>query len=323
VTATAPTTEDHVVAPRVVVAMLTYRRPDDLDAAVPSLVAQLDNAEFDASLLVVDNDPEGTAMVRSDQFTGDRVRFVHEPTPGIAAARNRALDEAGEARILVFVDDDERPSPDWLALLVATWRRSRADAVVGPVVSTYPSEPEAWIREGRVFDRRRLPTGTETDIAATNNLLLDLDTIRRLGLRFDERFSASGGSDTFFTRQLHQRGGRLVWCDEAVVTDVVPPSRLTREWVLRRALRLGNSHSRTAIALEDGALGRTRRRLVVTGEGLLRLAGGTARWLFGMLRGSIGDRARGHRMIMRGLGMTGGAWGYTYVEYRRHPEAPR
>ena len=36
---------------------------------------------------------------------------------------------------------------------------------------------------GRFFNRRRLPTGTEVDVAATNNLLLDLIQLHELGLR--------------------------------------------------------------------------------------------------------------------------------------------
>ena len=82
------------------------------------------------------------------------------------------------------------------------------------------------------------------EVAATNNLLLDLGRIRALGLEFDERFGLSGGSDTLFTRPLVARGGRMVWCDEAMVVDNVPAGRLTRDWVLRRALRSGNSASR-------------------------------------------------------------------------------
>ena len=84
------------------------------------------------------------------------MRYVHEPEPGIAAARNRALDEAGPADLLVFIDDDERPVDGWLARLVETYRVDRPTAVVGPVVSEYEQQPDAWVSAGRFFDRRRL-----------------------------------------------------------------------------------------------------------------------------------------------------------------------
>ena len=301
------------------IAVLTYQRPDDLDAVVPAVLDQAERtATHDVSLLVVDNDPAGSAMPRVERFDGRPVRFVHEPVPGIAAARNRALDDAAGADLLVFVDDDERPEPGWLEALLTTWHETEPAAVVGPVVSTYPQAPEPWIAAGRFFERRRLRTGTEVTTAATNNLLLDLRQVRALGVRFDPAFGASGGSDTLFTRQLHQRGGRMVWCDEALVIDVVPHSRLTRRWVLRRAMRTGNSWSRVSLVLEQRRTRRVALRARLTVSGLVRVGGGLARLSLGVVARSIEHRARGVRSLARGLGMTSGAWGYTFAEYQRH-----
>ena len=92
-------------------------------------------------------------------------------------------------------------------------------------MSRFAETPDPWIAAGRFFDRRRLPTGTDLEVAATNNLLLDLAVVRRLGLRFDAAFGLSGGSDTLFTRELVASGERMVWCDEAIVYDIVPTDR--------------------------------------------------------------------------------------------------
>lgn len=307
--------------PRTVVAVLTYRRPDDLRAVLPMLVAQARTLDPPARVLVVDNDPDAGAQdvvaQAAQDAAGVDVVHVHEPRPGIAAARNRALDEVGDARVVVFVDDDERPVDRWLRLLVDTYLVDRPEAVVGPVVSEFVQEPDAWVRAGRFFDRRRLRTGTTTDVAATNNLLLDLDRLRALGLRFDEAFGLSGGSDMLITRQLSGAGGRIVWCDEAVVVDVVPPDRVTRTWVLARAFRSGNTWARTSVVLAPGPLGRTVVRLRLTGEGLVRTLGGAARVVVGRLTGSASQHARGRRTLARGTGMLAGAYGTVYVEYAR------
>ena len=79
---------------------------------------------------------------------------------------------------------------------------SDAAAVVGPVQSEFTGELDPWIAAGAFFQRRRLATGTPVEVAATNNLLLDLETVRRLDLRFDPRFGVSGAEDTYFTRTL-------------------------------------------------------------------------------------------------------------------------
>jgi glycosyltransferase involved in cell wall biosynthesis len=301
----------------VVVAMLTFRRPDDLSDALESLIEHIGDSGVPANILVVDNDSEPSAQPIVARFDPAVVRYIHEPTPGIAAARNRALTEAAGERLLVFIDDDERPQPGWLQQLVSTWERTSASAVVGPVVSSYQIEPDAWVRAGRFFDRLRHPTGTPVALAATNNLLLDLDVVRRQSLTFDDRFGISGGSDSLFTMQLAAGGGTLVWCDEAVVTDVVPASRLTREWVIRRATRLGNSASRTTLALGEGGRRQLARRLRLTAKGVARVVVGGLRRLLGAAIRSDRHNARGARMMARGVGMIGGAWGHAVVEYRR------
>ena len=312
----------------IVIAVLTYRRPEDIALALPRLAAQAGArdgagaAGAAAIVLVIDNDPAASARQVVEQFArtlpAGTVRYVHEPKPGIAAARNRALAEAGTSELLVFIDDDEIPSERWLARLLELQRSSGAAAVVGPVISEYEHEPEPWIEAGRFFRRRRLPTGSRLDVAATNNLLLDLRQIRELQLCFDERFGLSGGSDTLFTRQLVQRGGTMLWCDEAVVVDRVPASRLTRSWVLRRALRSGNSATRVSLELSNNAAGRLTARGVSLAAGSLRLLGGSARLAAGLATGSEAQKAMGLRTAARGLGMASGAFGYVYSEYRRN-----
>lgn len=75
---------------RVVVAVLTYRPPQDLAAVLLLLVRQADRCADSVEVLVVDNDPEAGARGLVPAFTGP-VRYVHEPTPGIAAARGASM----------------------------------------------------------------------------------------------------------------------------------------------------------------------------------------------------------------------------------------
>ena len=121
--------------PAVLVAVLTYRRPDDLAAVLPLLAAEAAAATGSharaVEVLVVDNDPDAGARAQVAGLGIPGVRYVHEPRSGIAAARNRALDEAGSADLLVFIDDDERPHDRWLEHLLATWQRTGAHGVAG------------------------------------------------------------------------------------------------------------------------------------------------------------------------------------------------
>jgi GT2 family glycosyltransferase len=318
-------------AASLVVAILTYRRPDDIRAVLPLVAAQAaelrEAAEADPTLprsvriVVVDNDPAGGAGAAVEDAAGDcpaPIAYVHEPTPGISAARNRALDAARADDLLVFLDDDERPDPGWLAALVRARQATGSAGVAGPVRSEYEVEPDAWVRAGGFFVRRRPATGTRLEVAATNNLLLDLRAVRAAGLRFDVDLGTQGGEDTLFTRQLVASGGLLTWCAEAGVVDVVPRARTTRRWVVLRAFSSGNSWSLTSVALAaDAPADRIRIRAGATARGVVRALGGTGRIAVGVVTGSLAHRAKGTRTLARGAGMVAGAFGWSYQEYAR------
>lgn len=314
---TAPATLDRPV----VVAVLTYRRPELLAALLPALTAQvasLGQLPAGSGVLVIDNDPDASARSTCEAAPG--VSYVHEPTPGIAVARQRALDEAPADALLAFIDDDEQPSPGWLAHLVTTWaEHDRPAGVAGRVLPAYQVEPDPWIVAGGFFVRRSLPTGTPVLTAGAGNLLLDLRQVAALGVQFDVSLGLRGGEDTLFTRQLTHRGGRLLWCEEAQAVDIVPADRATRAWVLQRAFSHAGAAARVDLSLADGPAGRaaTRARLVAGGLARVPLAGAT--YLRGVLRGSARDRARAPWLAMRGLGLAAGGIGYGLVEYRRPP----
>src|SRR4051812_45835663 len=279
---------------RVVVAVPTYRRPAQLEALLPLLAAQVEEASGPGravELVVVDNDPAGSAR----EHVGAGPRYVHDPRPGISAVRNRALDEAAGADLLVFIDDDELPGPDWLTRLLGAWEEWRCAAVTGPVVPRFAGRVDPWVLGSGVFDRAHRTSGALLHGGATNNLLLDLAQVRALGLRFDDRLGLTGGEDTLFTHSLVHAGAQVRWCDEAegvepVPADPLPPAgagggggggggvgapvpadRLTRSWVRRRSFRSGSSWSRAEVQLAGRPVARSRLRAV-----LLARAGGTS-----------------------------------------------
>lgn len=311
-------TNPHPAELSVTIAVLTYRRPDHLAEILPMLAAEAASLTPAAEVLVIDNEPDGSTArsLHTDGFAAT-VRIVHEPTPGIAAARNRALDEAS-TRLLAFIDDDERPEPGWLGHLVAAYHRFGADAVAGPVLPRYTTEPDPWIAAGRFFVQPTRTTGSARPVAATNNLLLDLDVVNDLDLRFDLRYGLTGGSDTVFTRALTRAGKRIVWCAEAPVHDIVPAERATRAWVLQRAYRLANTGSRVQL---DG-LGVGRRTIAtakILAKGSVRCVVGALRAALGTVTRNLAMNARGHRLIARGRGMIAGAFGSVFAEYSRGP----
>lgn len=306
------------------VAVLAYRRPDDIAAITLLLLAEAEQAQREGwwvSVLVVDNDPDAGARSIVAQL-GDNplLAYVHEPRPGISAARNRALRECDDWDLLVFIDDDERPSQGWLTRLLSTQCRYKADVVADPMQSRLGSDADEWVVQGGFFQRchrQGLKTGDRITAAATNNLLLDLRTVRRLNLTFFEPFGLTGGEDSLFTRRLHSSGAKMVWCADAVVTEDLPTHRATRRWVLRRAFAFGNSELLTRVELAESPVRGIAERLKATIGGATRIFLGLVNWGIGKGRRSIRQHAQGLRMAANGAGMVAGALGDRHHEYGR------
>ena len=78
----------------------------------------------------------------------------------------------------------------------------------------------------------------------TCNVLIRTDVIRRAGLRFDLSLGRMGGEDDDFFYRLTDAGGTIGYTDAARVFELVPASRATLGWLLKRSFRSGQSHGR-------------------------------------------------------------------------------
>ncbi|MFJ3618841.1 glycosyltransferase [Streptomyces iakyrus] len=107
------------------VVVATRERAGQLARALDSLLAQ-DHPRFE--VVVVDNAPV-TSETREliERKYAERVRYVCEPVPGLAAAHNAGLDAVG-GEVVAFTDDDVVADPRWLTELSAPFA---ADAGLG------------------------------------------------------------------------------------------------------------------------------------------------------------------------------------------------
>jgi succinoglycan biosynthesis protein ExoM len=256
----------------------TFRRPEDLARAIDSVLAQRGvTATFE--IVVIDNDPDGSAqpIVRAIAAQSPApIRYVHEQRPGISHARNTGVARAA-GRYLAFLDDDEEADPDWLAHFFATLQKFAADAVVGPVLPRFPAEAgeiDAYRR--RVYTRdARVPTGTPLLRWNIGNSIFDKARCFVGAEPFLPRLGRTGGEDTVFLRQLTRRGGKMVWCGEAVAWETVPPDRLEADYLLRRAFRGAQTTTFVCTTVKPRELGRALR-LMAAGSVQLALYGPAA-----------------------------------------------
>lgn len=304
----------------VVVGMATFQRPDTARRALDALVAQTaagasTSAQTQVPIIVVDNDAAGNAREMVGEYADRGVIYVHEPTPGLSAARNRALDEAEAlgADAIVFTDDDEEVTPGWLDAHISLWRERGCAGVAGPAEPVLEVPADAWIEATRVFATKSLPTGTVVPGAGSGNLLLDLRVLRRLGLRFDPAYGASGGEDTKLTHQLRAAGEQILWCEEAHLLDHIPASRISREWVTQRTFRMANSWARVVMDTHPG----NAKRGELGARGASFLARGAAKRAVAAGRREVALDAEGAMDIARGFGVLSAVRGQVAFGYKR------
>lgn len=232
-----------MVADRISVCVCTFRRAALLERLLTALVAQRTDGTFSYNVVVVDNDRDRSSeevVRRAGRESAIPISYDCETERNISLTRNRAIRNAG-GNLIAFIDDDEHPAKDWLLHLYRTMKAHGADGVLAPVLPEFPAEAPDWLRKGRVFDRRRHPTGTRitAEDARTGNVLLDRSLLAEGYRWFDPAFGRTGGEDSdFFARQF-QRGRVFVWCDEAVAYETVPPERWKGSFHVKRLWRAG------------------------------------------------------------------------------------
>jgi glycosyltransferase involved in cell wall biosynthesis len=294
---------------RVAICVITCRRPEGLAHLLDSLANLTFRDPPDLRVVVVDNDPDGSAAaVCSNHRLPWPLALHHEPRRGIPIARNTAVAHAGDVDWIAFIDDDEIPVPHWLDELLRVQRSSRADVVAGPVLSDLGEHPPTWAVRGRFFERPRRPTGTRIENAFTGNVLYCRNLLGNAP--FNEEMALMGGSDAYLSRELCRRHARMVWADEAVVTEKVPASRMRVTWVWRRAFRAGVSRSYAEQKLARSMFERAR----AAAQGPRSLGKNIVRSPLALVRGWHGG-IEAARRVCYGAGMVAGTVGVRYQEY--------
>ena len=91
----------------------TYNRADYLERVLESFVEQTLSRDAYEIVLINDGSVDGTEAVVEKFSPRLPVRYFFHENRGLAASKNRGIEEAG-APIVVFVDDDDLVAPDFL-----------------------------------------------------------------------------------------------------------------------------------------------------------------------------------------------------------------
>ncbi len=228
------------------ICIATYKRVDLLKKLLESIVAQTLDKSIKIRVIIIDNDPNKSAqnMVNSF-FSVNALPYIYDmqPEKNISITRNKALDYI-DAHYLVFIDDDEWATPDWLNNLLLASTQYDADVVFGPVMPQFSEVAPDWISKGGFFNRNTSKSGDIKIHGGAGNTLVRNPKKFKTILRFDPEYGLTGGEDTDLFHRLYLSSAKLVWSDAALVYEVIPPERMTVNWMLRRALRGGQIYAK-------------------------------------------------------------------------------
>jgi GT2 family glycosyltransferase len=116
-------TADH---PSLSVVLPSLNRREKLAEVLTGLDRQNFPPEQFETVVVLDGSTDGSSEMVRSRTTGFELRLIEQENRGLASARNRGASEATKA-VVVFIDDDTIPDPDWLTVHARAHRDATAD----------------------------------------------------------------------------------------------------------------------------------------------------------------------------------------------------
>ncbi|SNS59271.1 Glycosyltransferase, GT2 family [Ekhidna lutea] len=229
-----------------VIAVCTYKRPHSLSKAIEAVSNLIFPNDLKIQFLVVDNDPSSSSKIVFDEGVRSlkiEAKYIEEYKRGIVHARNAALTYALNinADFLAFFDDDDHPDSNWIQSLWKCQKKHKATVSAGKMVYKWPVHTNLDEDTKRIYDSilGDVKSGKIRSKCGAGNVIMDLQFVRLHNLSFNERLNFTGGEDSHFFRQLSILGGKIIWCNEAVIFSNVDKKRCSAEFIFRRRYRVG------------------------------------------------------------------------------------
>lgn len=235
-------------------AFCTFNRADRLEKLVAAMRAQVCPVAFE--ILAVNNNSSDATLAVLDQLSrlpGAPLRVVTETAPGIVPARNRALREAIDSDMLVFIDDDELPRPGLLRAATDALINEGAACAGGRIILNFaPYARPDWLSDDLLGFLAGVDYGSEAFWITTPDTPIWTGNIAyamRLfrddpALRFDARYNRAGtavggGEDIAMFSKLLTRGVPMRYRPDMQVENFVESWRLRRRYFLKLHYQAG------------------------------------------------------------------------------------
>lgn len=264
----------------------TLNRAHYLQKAISSLVNQ--DLPWEAyEILIVDNGSTDDTREVVDRFSGSgNIRYIHEPVMGLSHARNRGWREAS-APYVAYLDDDAVAEPVWLGKIrqVFETMNPQPGCVGGKVMPIWEAPRPFWLGDDLLCsltaldwsDSPHVIDNLNSEWLAGANIAFPKELLDRLG-GFTPHLDRSGtrllsSGDVFLEKQIQQAGYTCFYYPDVAVSHLIPASRLTRSWFMRRYYFQGVSDAAMQLLSESPSKKRRLRHASEKAITLLRQPG--------------------------------------------------
>ena len=233
----------------ITVAICTRNRVALFEKTVCSVLSQAEEKPIE--ILIVDNgSTDHTARVAAEFAAADpRVKFFHEPQPGLSIARNLALRHAA-GEWVILLDDDATVEAGWLAAYEFFFRQlpnPHVAVIGGPVIPQYEIPPPKWMdAAGTWGPKNQKPfcfahghSPSECNSAYRRVVTLQAGGFdARLGHRGDTAGYREGAD---LNLRLQDAGHEIWWLPDAPVRHLIHAGRLNLKWFLHSKFNEGRT----------------------------------------------------------------------------------
>ena len=234
----------------ILISVCTCMRPKMLKNALLSIEKLIVPDDIKIEILVVDNDKNQSAKSIVEEIAPKlnlKVNYFVEEKRGISNARNRVLDEAtilGASHILFF-DDDELLTPNVLVEHIKMYNNTNwAHIISGPTPNKFDDNCPDYIKKHMVFKQKTTKkTGLKRKSCASGNVFFPLSIYKKHLIKFDSEYVFIGGEDGDFFSKAQKVGYNIVWCNEAIIEEIIPPARANLNYIFKKCYYNGYASS--------------------------------------------------------------------------------
>ena len=229
------------VQPKVSVIIPVYNDIARVEACLASLESQ-DYPRDRFEVIIVDNgSSDGTyELLQNSVLLREAQQGLTVSqclTPGSYAARNHGLTLAmGE--YVAFTDSDCIVSEHWLSVLVGAIQNELGDVILAGKMSFFPDQSKPTEQSAIDFENlfsMKQDENARNGKCITANLFCSMALIQKHN-GFNQKLKSGG--DVEFSTRIVNAGGRVVYCDGALVTH---PSRNVNELIIKRKRIIGGT----------------------------------------------------------------------------------